>query len=235
MVYKLTSVNLVLAKIIRDLGFNQSNDEIPINDFIEWIAEALLQVGSFQQLTQKRACLKIHDYKAKLPCDLHSITKVYHYNWPYIDHTGLNKNLIVDKDNPYSYLKDGGGYNINFDTVTVAFREGNFEFDYLAFPVDEEGFPLIPDLQSFRDLLFWKIVYQLAIRGHNFTNPQLKDINFSRQKYNYYILQARGEANTPDETNMPHLARMFKSWHSGLYNRYGHSYNYGHFWNSYKF
>lgn len=217
MIYQLTSINLVIAKIIRDLGLNQSNDEIPVNDFIEWCAEALLHVGSYYQMKEKTCILEINDFKSKLPCDFYKLNEIiggYYYN------EGINNNYLGNR-----------GYHINFDNITTNYQSGQIRLRYLAMPIDEEGAPLIPDNQSFRDLLFWKVVYQLSIRGYNFTNSQLKDTNFSRQKLNFYTNQARAESNMPDATTIDRVSSRFKSWTSSFPNCNIRNYN----WNSHHF
>ncbi len=216
MINQLTSINVVIAKIIRDLGLNQSNEEIPVNDIIEWCAEALLHVGAYAQFQEKIVELKIEDYKSKLPCDFYKFMDVC---GGYYDND-FTKEIISEectKSNYINYNGNARGHNINFDNITTSYRYGTMTLRYLAMPVDEEGAPMIPDNQSFRDLLFWKVVYQLAIRGYNFTSPQLRNIDFSRQKLNFYTLQSRGEANMPDITNINSTSSWFKSWSSGYY------------------
>jgi hypothetical protein len=230
MIFPLTSIKVVIAKIIRDLGLNQSNDEIPVNDFIEWCAEALLHVGSYTQMKEKVAEIDISDHKGKLPCDFYSMKSICGGNY-YGEY--YNSSIVSEECSTSStpYTGNYYGYNINFDTITTGYRYGTMMIQYLAMPVDEEGAPMVPDNQSFRDLLFWKVVYQLAIRGYNFTNPQLKDMHVSRQKLNFYTLQARGEANMPDVTNQARISSMFKSWGSGLPGYYLNdvTWNSGHF------
>ena len=44
MIYKMTSSKAVIAKVIADLGLNET--EIPITDIRQWIGEALMNIGS---------------------------------------------------------------------------------------------------------------------------------------------------------------------------------------------
>lgn len=226
MISNLVSINVVIAKIVRDLGLNHSNEEIPENDFIEWIAEALLHVGAYAQFQEKYIELEVDNFGAELPCDFYNLIKINNsYSSNYI-----NKGLINEECSTSDYKMTSNGYNINFNKITTGYRYGSIGLTYMAFPVDQDGAPLIPDNQSYKDLCFWKIVYQLAIRGYNFTNPQLKDINFSRQKLNFYTLQSRAEANMASPDMMNSLTRYWRSWGtSGGKNKSFNS------WNSYKF
>lgn len=229
MINQLTSINVVIAKIIRDLGLNQSNEEIPVNDIIEWCAEALLHVGAYAQFKEKVVELTIEDYKSKLPCDFYKIIDIcggYYYD------NYFTKEIISEectKSNQIYYHGDARGFNINFDNITTSYRSGTMVLKYLAMPVDEDGAPMIPDNQSFRDLLFWKVAYQLGIRGYNFTNPIMKNIEFTGGKKNFYTVQARAEANAPDVTNIDSASKWFSSWGKGYYgNRNIRDFN----WNS---
>ena len=51
MIYKMTSSKAVIAKVIADLGLNET--EIPITDIRQWIGEALMNIGSVNQLDHK--------------------------------------------------------------------------------------------------------------------------------------------------------------------------------------
>ncbi|GAF94059.1 unnamed protein product, partial [marine sediment metagenome] len=70
-----------------------------------------------------------------------------------------NSNLITPNSIGVQGSKD---YNINHDRITTAFRYGIIQIQYLAMPVDERGWPMVPDSVSYRDALFWKCTMQLS-------------------------------------------------------------------------
>lgn len=74
MIYKMTSSKAVIAKVIADLGLNET--EIPITDIRQWIGEALMNIGSVNQLDHKVEVIPINGYQAKLPCDLERLNSV---------------------------------------------------------------------------------------------------------------------------------------------------------------
>ena len=53
MIYKMTSSKAVIAKVIADLGLNET--EIPITDIRQWIGEALMNIGSVNQLEDRKS------------------------------------------------------------------------------------------------------------------------------------------------------------------------------------
>lgn len=218
MVYKTISVKVVIADIIRNLGLNKNNEDFSIDDFIEWIGFHLPLIGSYCQFKQKIVELCVEDYKASLPCDFYkfiSLDNGYYYGDTYNSQLigdGCDSSLEKDLNRfPFS----NNSYNINFDVITTSHRNGKITVRYLAFPTDEEGFPLVPDDESFRECLFWTVAYRLAIQGYPFKSPQMRDINFCRYKQNFYTIQARANAAMPDEPMMDRLTSRWLSWGLG--------------------
>lgn len=80
MIYKLTSVKRVIAKVFTDLDLKEGDHRI--SDLIEWAGEAIKKIGGFPTLLTKVTgkgglpLVAIDNYQAKLPCDLVSINQV---------------------------------------------------------------------------------------------------------------------------------------------------------------
>lgn len=80
MIYKLTSVKRVIAKVFTDLDLKEGDHRIA--DMIEWAGEALEKIGGFPSFTNRVTgmdglpLLEISNYQAKLPCDFHSMIQV---------------------------------------------------------------------------------------------------------------------------------------------------------------
>jgi hypothetical protein len=205
MIYKLTSIKTVIGKVITDLGL--TNDDITVDDYIEWIGEGLKQIGAYYQFTEKQALIPIENYKGELPCDFLYPIEIRDPNG---NRVRYNESLIGTTSNEITKNSfTGRDINLNYNYITVGFMTGNLTIQYLAFPVDNEGLPLIPDVAEYRDALFWKVVYQLSIRGFAFRNPQMNDINFTRMMWNKACLKARSEANMP---NPDMLERLKNNW-----------------------
>jgi hypothetical protein len=79
MIYKYRSTYEIIERLYRDGDYS---DELPWEDCMIWIAEALDKIGAFPQYLRKvtgdlgEPCLDIIDYKAKLPCDVFRIEQV---------------------------------------------------------------------------------------------------------------------------------------------------------------
>lgn len=214
MISKFTTVDEIIAKIIRDLGLSMTNEDVPYQDYVSWIGEGLLHIGSYYQFKEKIEIIDIEDYTGKLPCDFY---KTISLNGGYYC-ADFDKNLIHnDCDTSEDFKKydispSYNSYNINMDTITIGYRRGKIYLRYLAIPVDDKGFPLVPDDISFFDAMFWKVAYHLSLRGYEFKNTQLRDVNFTKRKWDFYCIQARANANMPDAAGMERIAQRFLSW-----------------------
>lgn len=130
------------------------------------------------------------------------------------NHLNNNPNLI---GNPSMIQHTSTDYSVNFNKITTGFKDGFIEIQYQAFPVDERGWPLVPDNVSFRDALFWKVASQLSMRDPSlFKNPRLQDYEYCRSKWNFYCVQARAGANMPNLEQMQGLANNFTRLHNTI-------------------
>lgn len=254
MIHNLNSIDRVINKIITDLGLGQS--EIPYQNFIEWIADALEHIGSYYQFEEKSCNIMIEDYTGMLPCDFHkpikfeagcsiepghtgfyggslqSMLSACSVEWESLPAyerfhilpvQGLQRADLIPHEiaNRLQRNNDMIGnisatkftdmdYNINFNKVTAAFRYGVIQLRYLAMPVDDRGFPLVPDDVSFRDALFWKCAMHISMLNPMLIkNPQLRNYEACEMRWLKYCGQARASANMPD---LETIERLKNNW-----------------------
>jgi len=93
-------------------------------------------------------------------------------------------------------------YVISGEYIKTNIETGFIMIAYKSFPTDGEGYPMIPDLESFKEALYWyvtmKLMYPLWKIG------KVRDAVYydSRSSWNFHSKQAHGEAmmpNTPAE------------------------------------
>lgn len=175
----LVSSKTVILKIVRDLGLG--NAEIPWQDILEWVGEGLQHIGSYGQFEERVADLEVDGYRAKLPCDFYAARTNNHVS-----------------------------YKISGDNLTVGFARGVVQgFAYLAFPLDEEGYPLVPENISYASALFWKVAMQLAIRGE-LPNAKL-DYATCVSRWNWYCKQAGTQGQGFGAETAQRIAGLFTS------------------------
>jgi hypothetical protein len=75
---------------------------------------------------------------------------------------------------------------------------------YLAIPLDEQGYPLIPDKVAFLEALMWRVKAKLAMRKNNY--DEFEACNFY---WNKYCNQARAVAAQPDIELTQKIANIY--------------------------
>jgi len=271
-VNRLISVDEVIRHTIQNFGIENDVNE---DYFIDYIANALQDIGSYNQLVMKEAIVDIVDYRGELPCDyykLHQIgsytpsdsisTTITDYNTVLperlnytrdritelrylIDNATENEDIVayskelVDlevfliESQPNTVRQGNSKYNTTRDKsimfsnqnlvgnieenkfntsdfrlehniITVGFQTGFVKVIYMALPIDDNGYPLVPENISFRNALSWYIAHKLAIRG-KLSNKELS-VQYCDRMWQRYCLQAKGDAYMPDITQMQEMA-----------------------------
>ena len=173
---KRISVKEIIAKVYRDL---QLTDEVNWEDMIEWCGEALEHIGTFGQTDKKLCELTVTNGKTHLPCDFLAVQQISYNGAPLMrsgstignsattsapattDQTTLSNvgtDTVSDNNDIYTNYAT---YTIDPVYIKTSFTEGTIWLSYTAFPLDDDGFPEVPDDVSFREALFNYIVKKL--------------------------------------------------------------------------
>jgi len=88
-------------------------------------------------------------------------------------------------------------YIVDCDYIKTSFASGKICISYMAFPVDEECYPLVPDDISYQEAMFWYIYKKILLSNPRFKNNQI-GYEFADAKWKFYCTQARNAANYPD-------------------------------------
>ena len=88
-------------------------------------------------------------------------------------------------------------YIIDEGYIKTSFVSGKICLSYMAFPTDEDCYPLVPDEISFKEAMFWYIYKKILLFNPMFKVNGIK-YDFAEQQWKYYCSQARNAANYPD-------------------------------------
>ena len=88
-------------------------------------------------------------------------------------------------------------YIIENGYIKTSFKTGEVCMSYMAFPIDEDCYPLVPDDISFKEAMFWYVYKKLILLGKNKGMNGI-DYTFAEKQWKYYCTQARNAANYPD-------------------------------------
>lgn len=206
----------VISKVYRDLNLKDDvNDRW--QDFIEWIGEAMEYLHIEATLCRKVVEVSIEGNRGRLPCDF------------YLE--GQIRNCLIstpqsqatwDFTDTFPHSGQFSQY-IEYPYINTSFTEGTITMEYLAFPIDSENFPLIPDNQYVREALFWYIFMKLILGGFTHPNPIFNYL-FVQDKWREYCKKAKTDyrmVNSINEmealkTGWVKLIPVFFEYHSGF-------------------
>lgn len=236
--HKTVSFKTIFAKIYRDLQLK--NDDDLFVDVLEWSAEALDQIGVYNQYDRKQACIDIVNYKGEIPSDLISLelasynnivinsstsvdlpidtsaTTNYGYLTPYSSNQGLISSLTLLLNEKYFFNK-ADYFLISENWFKTSFEKGKLNIVYMAQPLDTDGFPLIPDEVSYKEAIYWYIVYKISYAQARRGEIQSSFYTDAYDKWLWYCNQAGAKAMMPDLNMLENLKRSFISLKPNLY------------------
>jgi len=227
---KQISVKSIIAKIYRDLDLKE---EEAFMDFIEWCAEALDFIHVYPQYESKPISFKVDAYKTELPCDYIGLDQIsykgvnlrpshnsfglttgtpsgqYYTRYSY-NQSKIENAVFIDPSNT-TYFSPGYSFKIENGWLKTSFNTGDVDMVYISQPMDDEGYPLIPDEISFKEALYWYVVYKYlypkVLRGE----ISDKFYNDAYNKWQWYCNQAGAEAMMPDLTTLENIKRAYLS------------------------
>jgi hypothetical protein len=174
---------------------------------VEWIGEALEGIGSSElEIKTKQGTVK--DNRVCLPDDLFYLTMVT-YNGQLLpssiqtyDYGNQAFDDQLEVNGLYTHHISGGWLKTNVPEGDTIF------FHYKGFPVDENGYPKIPDVFSFKEAIFWYIMYKMFMRGFEHPNKQI-NFNMGYQQWLKYCSQAEAESKLMD---LPKMDTFKNKW-----------------------
>lgn len=206
------SVKVILDKLYRDL---EVNTELNFESCVEWVGEALSFIGAFNQFTNNSKNLDIKNFKAELPPDFYKLADISYNNGPiYYSGNSLVSNYFCNDSNiPQINTKTSSTNNetfyINDYYIYTSVEEGTVNITYLSFPVDGEGFPMVPD-----DIYYIKACTAYVTRMLDYQEWRRgkiadKVFEHSDREWNWYVGAAQGSANMPNASQLENLKNIF--------------------------
>lgn len=98
-------------------------------------------------------------------------------------------------------------YNLKMDYLQTTEESMFVKIHYTGLPVDEEGYPLIPNQTEYKEALYWYVLKKLIASGfqHPVIPATLQGIEYCEKKYETYAGRALGEIKMPDQDRMNKL------------------------------
>lgn len=114
---------------------------------------------------------------------------------------GDHHNYVFDSKNPSA----GVQYTVKPGYIMCNAHCGYLLLSYSAIPTDEDSYPLIPDIMSYKEAIYWYITMKL--KYPEYLNGRMnREIYYDiKRSWNFYSRQAYAEALMPNEDGLESL------------------------------
>lgn len=198
---KYTSIKRVLDNLLDHPMLSDLSMEKAIKYTLRFIS-----INGFSKLyMDKQTTLKIEDYRALLPCDLVSIIQVKDLKYG-ICLRSMTDNFMSDKPQAPEL-----SYKVQNRVIFTSFKEGEIEIAYRAIPVDEDGFPLLIDNETYLAALEAYIKKEIFIV--KFDQGKISDrvLQYAKQDYAWLAGQLHSEFVIPSVSEMQTITNMYNT------------------------
>lgn len=116
-----------------------------------------------------------------------------------------NNGIITNPHKDGTMFSNDLQYTLKSGYINTTMPDGFVKISYYAIYTDNDGMPMIPDLESYKEAIYWyvtmKLMYPKKLKGE-ISQQDYYDI---RNSYNYYRKQAYAEAMLPDEGDIENV------------------------------
>lgn len=190
--------------------------DIPFETVIDYAVDFIRIVGTPPSFVDKTAIIDIHKYRGELPCDFYEMEQV---------RLAYDKDKRIDNHAPvFRYTTDSFHMSPNKPSVsdltyklqgncifTAPLEEGKIEIAYKALPIDEEGYPLIPDNSAFSRALEMYIKKQWFTIQYDLGKISQAVMAKADQDYAWAVGQAQTDLIRPTIDQMESISNMWNT------------------------
>lgn len=191
-----------------------------------------ISIFGFPQLYQdKIEIVSIKDFRGLLPCDLISVIQVRDVDSgeclrsmtgtftpalrPKPDDSQQHKDLLNNMQGEYIPSRKESIEELTFKTqgriIFTSFPEGNVEIAYKAIPVDEDGFPLLIDNETYLNALEAYIKKQVFTVKYDTGKIQAGVLSNAQTDYSWAAHLLQSEMTTPSVDELESITRMWNT------------------------
>lgn len=180
--------------------------DLTLEAIIQYTVDFFQVMGLPSSYYDKTEEVEIKNYRGVLPCDVMYIQQVMDKK-DRISLRATTDSFYLTPDNK-SLNKQEGTFKVQGNIIFTSYKEGKLQIAYKALPVDDEGFPLIPDNSIFLKAL------ELYIKKEWFTvlfdmgkiSPAA--LQNTQQEYAFKVAQLNTEFTLPSMSEMESLSNV---------------------------
>ena len=167
-------------------------------DVANLTGEILGLLSARNTLEEFNEVLTVEDYRVALPDNIVQLNAVRDcYSKIPLRYTTDQFSFMVSEDSPTRFCQGNKTYRINPNYMFTSYKEGDIQISYKGYAIDEDGFPLIPDDESFKMAIEYHCAKRLAQKAY-FSDKLSKDkYTELKQEASWYAGQAKNKADIP--------------------------------------
>ena len=206
---------ITIQQILDNLLDNPLLSDLTLERVVNYTVRLMRKVGCPQLFYEKTQWITIKDYRGILPCDFLNIIQVRSDNGKCFRYSTDSFHLSENKDKIKKdiYNKDNPDltYKIQGNCIFTSIEDGNIEISYNGILVDKDGYPMIPDDESFVDAIekfVKKERYNILFDEGKISQQSLQ---IAQQEYAFAVGQASTSLVMPTIDQMESIKNMWTS------------------------
>lgn len=177
--------------------------EVTLEQVVQYTIDFIGLFGLPKVYEDKLEHITIKDYRGKLPCDLIAINQVKNCR------TEVCMRYMTDSfDGRESYEN---AFKTQGQIIYTSFKQGEIEISYKAIPVDEDGFPLLPDNSIFLRTLEAYIKKEVFTVQFDMGKISQAVLQNTQKEYAMKARQLEEEFIIPSVSEMESITRMWNT------------------------
>lgn len=198
------SINTVLDRLLR----HPMLQDVTLESAVQYAVDFIQVAGCPMQYTEKEEAVDIEDYRGLLPCDLIQINLVKDCKSHKVLRSTTN---YFSEQNSHISSQDDLTFRLQGKVIIVSFKEGKVIISYKSIPVDEDGFPLVPDhpafLTALESYIKWKQFEVLFDQGKITVGVYQN----AQQQYYWNVGRYQSQFTLPSVSEMESITNMLNT------------------------
>ena len=189
--------------------------DVPLETIIDYTLDFIWIVGLPNVYEDYLAELTIADYRALLPDNLISINQVMDKKTGVSLRTSTGTFMTYDHDTQKSYMYDNvygsvePTFKLQGNIIYTTFETGEIAISYKGIPVDEDGFPMIPDHNVFLKTLELYVKKEWFTIQFDLGRITIQSLNNTQQQYAWSVGQCQNQFIMPSISEMELFLSIF--------------------------
>lgn len=199
--YNYINIREALSRVLR----HPLLQDVTLEQAVQYTIDFIGIFGMPKLYQDKEDILHIKDFRAKLPCDLISISQVKDCN------TGICLRSMTDNFMPRNNDDRELSFKTQGQVLYTSFKTGDVLVSYKAIPVDKDGFPLLIDNPVFLKALEAYIKREVFTILFDMGKIAPAVLQNTQQQYAWLAGQLQSEFTIPSQSEMESISRMWNT------------------------